>query len=323
MKKLEELFFKAEKITAEDRNPVKFRVKGNPYSESEIIDYKDFSRDFTFVSYKDVIAGGILRAMMLFNLKPCKVVEHEVMYGRRKQWFTAELVSSENDIIIEGEKHFPFLSVSYSYDVVNAVKYEIGIYRSKCSNGLIFGYKALEKTTVKPEDVFNLDFWYNPCLLYSLIQEYERSIAILKKTEVTPDTLRALVNGYINPLQGNRPLRPINAVEFFHFDSGRGIESMINSYSEELGSNLYAALNTVTELASNFTVNNILQNDVMDHTKLVRQRKAGIWLNQLISFIELSNDIKQITDFDHALFGQKPVKDRYVFDLRKFEDFIM
>jgi hypothetical protein len=321
MTDLNQIFFNASKRIDTTKYPTRFNVRGNPYNPNNFIDYKDYKRDFTFVTYKDVVCGGILRCKLLFN-KPFNDLElHKLNFGRNKQWFVSEIIAKGYSVKIDGEDHFPFLTVSYSYDAVNSIKYDIGVYRSKCTNGVIFGYKSLLKLKVTPDNLFDLEIWFNNCLLLALLKEYERNVVLLKRIKLDRETINQLVNMALG-LDNNKhnqierlTNRDVNFLDF-------SISSISESYIHELGSNGYAALNTISDLATNYRLKSHKNIDSIDNTVLAKQRLAGQWLDQFIRFAEHYNKVEVIKDIESELLGSKPNMEEYKFDLREFENFV-
>lgn len=322
MQNLNELFFNAAKRTDTSKSPTRFNVRGNPFNLTEFIDYKEYKRDFTFASYKDVVAGGILRCKLLFN-KPYRDLElHKLNYGRDKQWFVAEIIAKGYSVKIDGEDHYPFLTVSYSYDAVNVIKYDIGIYRSKCTNGVVFGYKSLLKLKVSPESLFDLEIWFNYCLLLALLNEFERNVQILKATNLSRETISQLVNIALQ-IDNNSHTQIESISENLELaNRDLNIHAITDNYIHELGSNGYAALNIITDLATNYRLGRHKENDTIDNTVVAKQRLAGQWLDQIIRFTEHYNKVEVIKDFENELLGTKPKIEKYNFDLDEFQKFV-
>lgn len=317
---LKELMFTASKLIDNSQQPAKYRVRGYPENNNNFTDYANFSRDFTFASYEKVIAGGLLRCQRIFN-KPYSDIEiHKLNYGRNKQWFVCELIAKNTKVKVDGELHYPYLCINYSYDRVNAINYEIGIYREKCVNGILLGFKSLMKIKVTPETLFDVDPWYNPCLLNNLVKEYERQVVMLKNTKLERSTIESLVSVAIG--------RNIRQEEDSYFvdvkrELGRepNVRDLIGSYTEELGNNAYAALNVITDLASNHHQGSEIS-DTINNTITTAQRKAGRWLEDLINFIERENGIELNTDMSSDSFGSKQHRSSYDFRLQAYLQYI-
>jgi hypothetical protein len=286
---IEVLFFKAEKNYYQ---PIDRRlVDGYPFFNNTRISYKPFQRDFFFRTYKEVIVAGICWTKQLFgassisNLK----IKH-LEFGRKKQWFNTQLVFADNGVRIDGEQYNPFVNIAYSYDVVTKVKFEIGFYRYACSNGLIRDINELMKMDIKPETLFEIPFWINPCLVKFLTKRFEYEIQVLKRTRMQAELMMKWVKKYL-------PKWNIK-------------EDFIYKYCKELGENGYALLNILTDIASNNPTHELdfdhqepifsdqdgfdfLNQDRSSYSERAsRQRRIGIFLDRLIKEIEAVNEIK-------------------------------
>ncbi len=326
---LNQLFFKASKITNTSKTPTRFNVNGypDPKNPNNFFDYKEFKRDFTFASYKDVVIGGILRCRLLFN-KPYNDLElHKLNFGQNKQWFVSEIIAKGYSVKIDGEDHYPFLTISYSYDTVNVIKYDIGVYRSKCTNGVVFGYKSLLKLVVTPENFFDLKIWFNNCLLLAILKEYGRNVVILKRTKLDRITIFKLVNSIFRietieqkQYEGSNNNAVTNSISKKDFDS------LSDKYTHEVGETGFTVLNIITDIATNYRLGNYkfdeTENDNINNTVVSKQRIAGHWLDQIIRFTEHYNKIEVVNDFEDHQFGEKQELEEYKFDLNEFQKFV-
>jgi hypothetical protein len=316
---LTELFFDATKVVDNTQSPTKYRVRGFPTGPSSFTDYSNYKIDFKFASYKDVIAGGLLRCKLLFKKAYNNLEIHKLNYGRDKQWFNCEIIAKDNSVKIDGEDHFPYLSVSYSYDAVTAIKYEIGIYRTKCINGLLLGFKSLLKLKATPETIFDVELFFNPCLLSTLMKEYERNVMMLKSTKMKRSEILHLVGAATGVNIINDENKIARAADSNFIDEFK-IQGLIDRYIDELGSNAYSALNVITDLGSNYRLGKEVELEISDSNNNVttKQRLAGKWLDEMIRFIEQQNKIEMIKDIDSELFGEKPKLEKYDFDLEAY-----
>ncbi len=276
------LFFDAKKIFY---NPIgRYLVEGYPNNTSVKVSYNPFLRDFYFRTYKEVVTAGILWTKRLYGVNTINdLYIKNLEYGRKKQWFDTQLVQTGNGITIDGENFNPFVNISYSYNAVTKVKFEIGFYRSACSNGMVIGYKELAKLEIKPEFLFDIPFWINPCLIQFLTKRLDFQFRILKKTHITRKQI-------LEWLTKNTSKWKIST-------------EMSNNYIEHLGENAYSLLNILTDSASDFELKNdrpLIYSEVLDHEiddassnseRTTRQRRVGIFLESLISEILRQNSL--------------------------------
>ena len=316
LSEIDVLFFRANKLFLNP--PAKFFVEGYPDSIKEY--YRAHENDFFFRTYKEVVVAGIFWTKKLFGATSINdiFIKH-LEYGRKKQWFNVQLVHTGNGVMIDGERFNPFINISYSYNTVTKIKFEIGFYRSACNNGCVNGYKELSKMEIKPEHLFDVPFWLNPCLISFLTKRLETQIKILKNTSINGEQIQNWVEKNVAKWNISRDL--------------------VFRYIEELGSNAYTLINILTDGASNFDndfyeVSNmrIIESVHDDNTessnseRANRQRKIGKFIESLIEEINKVNQIEnvvidinspefKINDENIELFDNLKVKELYKLDI--------
>ena len=318
IQRLNELFFRAEKKLFPD---VKSHiVEGYPGTSQDPVFYKHYDRDWVFRTYKEVIFAGLVWTKKLFNSPLSDLRIKHLEYGKRKKrWFNVQVVQTGAGVIIDGEKYNPFINISYSYDTVHSIKYEIGFYRFACSNGVVSGFQELAKLKIKPENIFEFPFWLNPCLILFLSNRYENQIKILKRTDLKGEDIRNFINQ--------------------NFKSWKISSHLIERYlnDERIGENGFGLLNILTDSASNFedhsTENKLISDTEDDHSenseRASRQRKVGSFLERLVEEIEKENEVKQKIDINSEDFTLSSenldiletnvMREKYSFNLKKFK----
>lgn len=318
---LEVLFFKAEKVFLNP--PAKYYVGGYASSRNSIHYFKEYKKDFFFRTYKEVIVAGLLWSKHLFGATS---IEHiyikELEIGKKKQWFNVQLVHTDNGVIIDGEKFNPYINIAYSYDAVTKVKFEIGFYRYACENGLIYGFKELSKMEIKTENLFDVPFWLNPCLVKLLTKKFEFQIKVLKNTSVKGEQIQNWIEKNVSKWNISKDL--------------------IFKYIEELGENAYALLNILSDRASNFQqeveYERLTDNFTLDYPEIqdnssnseraTRQRKIGQFLESLVeeilkendndnTIIDINSPSFKINDDNISLLETVPLRSNYKFDIGK------
>lgn len=318
IQRLNEIFFKAAKkhITAVKM----YSVEGFPGTSQDPIYYEMYDTDWVFRTYKEVVFAGLIWTKKIFNSPLNDLRIKHLEYGKRKKrWFNVQIVQTGLGVIIDGEKYNPFINISYSYDTVRSIKFEIGFYRSACSNGLVIGYKELINVKLKPENLFEFPFWLNPCLILFLSNRYENQIRILKRTHLKGEDIRNFINQ--------------------NFKSWRINSDLIDRYlnDERIGENGFALLNILTDSASNFEdqsfENKFIGNTEDDHSqnseRASRQRKIGFLLERIVEEIEKENERKQKLDINSEDFSLSNenldiletniLNEKYNFNLKKFK----
>ena len=321
MKQLNEmqtLFFPAEKIYYQPIN--KYLVEGYPFSNSNKESYDTFNREFFFRTYKEVTVAAIYWTKKLFGANSIRdLYVQNLEFGKKKQWFNAQIVHTGDGVIIDGEKFNPFVNISYSYNAVTKIKFEIGFYRYACSNGLIKGFKELSKMEIKPEHIFNIPFWINPCLVKFLTQRFENQVKVLKNTQLRGESIQAWT-------QRNVPRWNIS-------------RELIGRYQHEMGNTAWGLLNILTDAASNYEgeightevvqeLEKFIDDRRANSERATRQRRIGAFLETLIQLIEQENktdraeiDINSpeftITDENLRLLDDNNIREVYRLDVGK------
>ena len=293
IEKLNELFFNAEKKYFDPID--KYLVDGFPNFDRTKISYKAYEKDWFFRTYKEVIFAGLVWTRKLFNVPLTDLKVNYFEHGRKKQWFNVQIVKTNPSIMIDGEKYNPFINISYSYNAVHSIKFEIGFYRFACDNGVVDASQELAKLKISPENLFDIPFWLNPCLLLLLSNRFEYKIKVLKRTSINGEEIRNFVNQKLS-----------------QWKIGGHI---IDRYIEEMGENGHALLNILTDSATNFNEDEsrnpsnevkLLGDDHLDSSsnseRASRQRKVGQFLEKLIEEIEKKNEIIQKIDINSPEF---------------------
>jgi hypothetical protein len=318
IQRLNEIFFRAEKkfISAAKT----YTVEGYPGTSQDPVFYKKYDNDWVFRTYKEVIFAGLVWTKRLFNSPLSDLRIKHLEYGKRKKrWFNVQVVQTGAGIMIDGEKYNPFINISYSYDTVHSIKFEIGFYRFACSNGVVSGFQELAKLKIKPENIFEFPFWLNPCLILFLSNRYEKQIQILKRTDLKGEDIRNFINQ--------------------NFKSWKIGTNLIDKYlnDKKIGENGFGLLNILTDSASNFDEhfegNKLIADIDDDHLgnseRASRQRTIGKFLEKLVEEIEKENEVIQKLDInsnDFTLTNENldviesnVMRNEYKFNLKKFK----
>lgn len=321
LSEVEVLFFNAEKNYFEPIN--KYLVDGFPNFDTTKVSYEAYEKDFFFRTYKEVVVAGIHWTKRLFGASTMNdiFIKH-LEFGRKKQWFNAQFVHTGSGVIIDGEKFNPYINIAYSYNTVTKVKFEIGFYRSACSNGMVTGFKELSKLEVKPENLFDVPFWLNPCMIAFLSKRFEFQIRVLKNTSLEGEQIQAWIERNVSKWNINRGL--------------------VHRYVEELGRNAYTLLNVLTDAASNFDRNIERMEDrnldVYDHRensmsnieRATRQRRIGLFLETLVeeimkenqsenAIIDINSPEFRLNDHDLSMLDAMKIRKEYRFDIGKIK----
>jgi hypothetical protein len=242
------LFFRARKNYAHATD--QFFVEGDPNLNGRTFNYRLTSRNFHFVTYKEVIVAALLWTKRLYgNMDIDKIMVHHIETNPDKEWFNVQLIYPNPGILIDGEQYNPYVNVQYSYDNPDEVSFDIGFYRYACSNGLLKGKHGVRKLRIDPSNLFEIPFWINKCLLEIETERFRKQINLLKRTKISEPDMRRWISRY--------------------FRRWNISDDIIDSNLRELGENAYALLNIITNAASNFGNN---QNEMADMREENRRR---------------------------------------------------
>jgi hypothetical protein len=321
LSEVEVLFFKAEKNYFQPIN--KYLVDGFPNFDTTKVSYDTYEKDFFFRTYKEVVVAGIHWTKRLFGASTINdiFIKH-LEFGRKKQWFNAQFVHTGSGVIIDGEKFYPYINIAYSYNTVTKVKFEIGFYRSACSNGMVTGFKELSKLEIKPENLFDVPFWLNPCMIAFLSKRFEFQIRVLKNTSLEGEQIQTWIERNVSKWNINRGL--------------------VHRYVEELGRNAYTLLNVLTDAASNFDRNiermedrnlevyDYRENSMSNSERATRQRRIGLFLETLVeeimkenqsenAIIDINSPEFRLNDHDLSMLDSMKIREEYRFDIGKIK----
>ncbi len=169
----------------------------------------------------------------------------------------------------------PFIRVSNSYNGIRALAFNIGFQRKVCTNGLmasdtVIRFKfAHQKAALKEE----ISFTVARDKLHRMKTTFCKQLTTLSQYHLEPSQIRLLVYAALRlqPPPDNRFPQDWENLEAH-------IEKLCSSYEKELGTNAYAALNTMTDFASHPLSNRNVRRDRHSY-----QRLAGQWLDDFFS----------------------------------------
>ncbi len=183
------------------------------------------------------------------------------------------------------EIYGPFIRVTNSYNTMRALSFDIGFHRKVCSNGLIL-----------PQSIIHFYFTHNQSSLHSGIDFHI--------SHEQMEQLQSWMTGFMRELMECRlereKFRPLFC-NVLHLRPSRNekvrekqekdwkvlsceIDRLCDQYANELGENVYAVFNAITDFATRPLENACIRRD--RHTF---QRLAGQWLHHFHSECRLAN----------------------------------
>jgi hypothetical protein len=201
----------------------------------------------------------------------------------------------------EGDKWWPYLRITNSYNKTKPLRFDIGFCRDICVNGVIFGRRGVEfryyhtKGRIAPVGSFTINFQE----LKRMEAQFIEHLHNLKRYYVPENMMLPLLCRSLgisfsqdyasNPKKRDRFLIFINSVR-----------SLTDKYFKDIGPNGYAALNVITDFASR-PVSFISSESMIDPL----QKKSGDWVGSFVKTIEdkefkfetyLENEIKMLEE---------------------------
>jgi len=326
LQKLNEVFFPSEyNYYPKEKN---FRVSGNPYFNNDIEMYGTYKKVNTFRTYKESVFAGLIWTKKLFECNFNELTVKTCNWGVKKSKIEIEIVNTTYPIILDGEVFYPYIVITYSYETITKVKFDIGFYRSACSNGVIYGQNEIIKLDISTNKLFEVPFWINKCLMNHVSKRFENQIKILKNTEVSHRDITNFIHS--NKLS----------------NWGVNFTDLTRQYIETLGENAYALFNILTDAATNFRENlnslekrvgytEIYITDSFDSNEklseiYIRQRRVGIFLENLIDDILNQNKNENEIDINdpnfqlnfenlNAVEQQNVILDKYYYSLDRIK----
>lgn len=181
----------------------------------------------------------------------------------------------------QGDKWFPFLRVTNSYNRTKPLRFDFGFCRGICTNGMIFGEKSITyKYNHTKGDAGKALFNTNIGELRKIEAQFKEKLHNLQRYHVPEKFMLPLVCRTFgiraNAEDLERPKRKIqlHAVK-------NHIDVLTKQYFTDLGQNGYAALNVLTDFASR-PATYISPEAKVDQF----QKRSGSWTDEFIAEIK-------------------------------------
>ncbi len=208
-------------------------------------------KNYQLISNEDAIEKGKQIFTQLYPfVKPDELIPYKVIAPQSKASAYIDLIHETVDFeVFEQETWLPFLRTSNSYNRSVALSYEIGFVRKLCSNGVIFN-----KQSIKLKYLHNKG---NRVDIVSAANRIKTTSALfvmqcksLKDYPIPKELMFALVCQILNVNlelpKDNQLKKKINSLQ-----SLIELTKILTArYTNELGSNAYAAFNVLTDLVS-------------------------------------------------------------------------
>ena len=246
------------------------------------------SSGYEIITNKEAFLYGENCIRTLFELKGSdKVNIYKVSASDSLTFCNIDLFSkNQNLFVLIKDQYIPFVRVTNSYNTMFSLSFKVGIYRVKCSNGMI---SEDESIIINYSHVRGakrrINFQVNKESFQEILNKFKTDIQILVDSAIPelyhfPIFCKALnLHFNLEEIDEKKKIREAEKLE----QTKIFYEDKFNVYKKELGNDNYALYNVITNAAS-FGLNN----EKSYKTKInKRQSRAGVWLR---SFSELLKD---------------------------------
>ena len=189
-----------------------------------------------------------------------------------------------------GDAYGPFVRVTNSYNRTRALKFEIGLLRWRCSNGMIFPESSVSfKYAHSHKNLLEqVEFEISSDRFASLTRQFRSFLEPLRAQSVPRQLFVPIVRaalGVTPPPEAAQARREA----WNGFVSSIGL--LTDKYAWELGPNGYALMNVITDIASR------------PHEYGLRRERHGLQVSAGTWLADFSQECKQ-RDFDVELYAQ-------------------
>ena len=272
-------------------------------------------KNYQLISNEEALEKGKEIFTQLYPfVKPNELIPFKVVAPNSKASVHIDLIHESVDFkVFEQETWLPFLRTTNSYNRSVALSFEIGFVRKLCSNGVLFN-----KQSIKLKYLHNKGNRVDVVSAANQIKTTSNLFAdqclSLKDYAIPKELMFALVCQILNinlelpkDDQMKKKINPLqNLIELTTILTAR--------YTNELGSNAYAAFNVVTDLVSHqdqyknltgyyFNVRSYFAKptDWMDEFSVSIKKGNLVYTNYLKDTIDRLERIKEQTDFEWEL----------------------
>ena len=185
------------------------------------------------------------------------------------------------------EEYYPFIRISNSYNHTFSLRYSLGFYRWKCSNGLLMGRKMLGDIVISHDKPLEASEWYvmDAAEKFSrMVGDFDDYIRKAGKIYIPKELLEVVTLDILDKQYGvEQKPRLLKMTEV--------LRGSIPAYASELGESALAAINIATDyiktVENTHTVNS-LQSRAMDWGLRVTKKHFNLsaYLNEQKNYKE-------------------------------------
>lgn len=251
------------------------------------------SNTYRLITNEEAIDLGKKCASQVFESEETKNIEIFNVYApSTASYCHIDLIHSNFYMNIFDDKdksdiYLPYIRVTNSYNTSRALKFDIGLCRKLCLNGVIFESETVKFkfSHVKKQLTKDIEFILEDNKIKKLFEEFVSHTKRLKSFKIN--------KGYsINIIKDLFNIRNKSEINFKGKDQNvkqynaliNEIHNRLNKYVQESGKNAYSLFNTITDLASHPIENRYFRRDMNS-----MQRLAGNWMKSFQKEIQQNN----------------------------------
>lgn len=247
------------------------------------------SKNYRLVTNKEALELAKKCFKQLFNTVNTDDMEiFNIITPKNKYSCHVDIIHREYKVNVWSQDVWvPYIRVTNSYNKSKALRFDLGFCRELCENGVIFEKQTIKlkfihtKGEIAPEGEFDVDFEDLKKMELTFL-EYMRNLKrfYVPSDFVLPVVCKALgIEFDLDSADDKKKERERNRLMKFR----KKIDSLTDSYYDELGSNAYAVLNIMSDLATHPVHYN--SSTVTDRW----QKHTGNWIESFINKIESRN----------------------------------
>lgn len=248
------------------------------------------SDGYEIITNKEAYEYGIICLKTLFKTGNEDIFKvYNIITPMTMSFCHIDLINEKiNFSLFKNDKYIPFIRITNSYNTMFKLGFRIGICRSICKNGVIFGEDSIKysfnhlKNSIK-----EIDFKIKEKEFETIFSKFKINVQNLINNTFPSQYSFALFCKAIN--YDTDVMNYDEKTKIRKLDNFNKLKKYFDSkhlyYTKEVGNNYYALYNVITDYSSN----GIDNNESLAVRMNGRQLKAGLWLDDISELIRKNN----------------------------------
>ena len=241
------------------------------------------SSNYRLVTNTEAIELGIQCCRELFGEIESKNIEIFNIYAPKTASYCHIDLVHKNFVMnlwdedSSSEIYIPYVRVTNSYNTTRALRFDVGLCRKICLNGVIFEAETIRFifSHVKHEIKDTISFSIEKKRLKDLIKRFKEYATNLKNIDINfANAIEIIFAVHHVKSRDDLKIKEGSDKEQEYIELISFIKKKLENYFHTLGGNAYALFNTLTDLASNPPENHYFRKDINS-----MQRRSGNWIN--------------------------------------------